>query len=118
LSTAQKHNRQFSKHNWLKPNDEDEEEEIINEGDLELTDQLVTLSEGGTTFLEVAFSTKLKNDSRKSKATKNGIPDSRWTRCPKMDAVVVANISSGMKKQTGQPVTYNNSGLMLWYFSY
>ena len=35
---------------------EDDEGEVINEGELELTGQLVMLSEGATTFLEAAFS--------------------------------------------------------------
>ena len=49
-------------------------------------------------FLEMAFGSKLQNDSRKLKATKNGVPDSRWIRCPKIDAVVAANVSPGAKK--------------------
>ena len=71
---------------------------MIDEGELELTGQLVTLSEGAATFLKAAFSVKLRNDTRKAKANKNGIPDSRWIRCPKMEAVVAANISPGMKR--------------------
>jgi len=75
-----------------------DEEEVIDDGELKLTGQLVTLSEGATTFLEAAFSTKLRNDNRKTKAMKNRIPNSQWTKCPKMDTVVVANISPGAKE--------------------
>ena len=76
----------------------EDEDEPLDEGDLELTGQLVTLSQGAATFLKAAFSAKLKNENRKAKATKNGIPDSRWTRCPIMDAVVAANIPPGAKR--------------------
>ena len=87
-------------HKMSKADDEgkDDEEEVIDKGELELIGQLVTLSEGAATFLEAAFNAKLRNDTRKAKATKNRIPDSRWTRCPKMDAMVAANISPGTKR--------------------
>ena len=51
------------------------------------------LSEEASGFLEVAFKSKLDNASRKTKATKFGIPDSRWIRCLKLDPVVVANVA-------------------------
>jgi len=79
-------------------NGKDDEDELFEEEDLELTGNVITLSEAASTFLEASFSAKLKNDTRKTKATKNGIPDSRWTKCPMMDAVVAASISSGAKK--------------------
>ena len=73
---------------WRKDNSDVEEED-----DGEETGSLVPLSEEASGFLEAAFKSKLDNASRKAKATKFGIPDSRWIRCPKMDAVVVANVS-------------------------
>ena len=48
--------------------------------------------------ISMAFGFKLLNDNRKLKATENGIPDSRWIRCPKIDAVVAANVSLSVKK--------------------
>ena len=44
-------------------------------------------------FLETAFKSKIDNLARRTKIKKFGIPDSRWTRCPKIDAVVSENIS-------------------------
>ena len=76
-------------------NSEDDEDEPFEEEELKL---MGNLTEAASTFLETSFNAKLKNDTRKTKATKNGIPDSQWTRCPMMDAVVAANISSGAKK--------------------
>ena len=49
-------------------------------------------------FLETAFGSKLLNDNRKLKATKNEIPDFCWIRCPKIYAVVAANVSQSAKK--------------------
>ena len=54
---------------------------------------LVPLSKVANAYLESAFKSKLDNSSRKSKATKFGTPYSRWIHCPKMDAVVVANVA-------------------------
>ena len=79
--------------------DEDEELEEVDEEDYEIdlepSGQFVTLSDATATFLEVAFSAKLCNNKRKTKAT---IPDSRWIRCPKIDAVVAANVSPAAQK--------------------
>ena len=65
-------------------------EEFEHEGEQdELEDQLVTLSEAASAFLETAFKSKINNSARGTKIKKFGIPDSRWTRCPKIDAVVL-----------------------------
>jgi len=45
----------------------DDEEEVIDDRELELTGQLFMPIEGATTFLEAAFSVKLRNDIRPSK---------------------------------------------------
>ena len=74
------------------------EDEEPDDADIEPTGQLVDLSEAGAAFLEMAFGSKLLNDNRKLKATKNGILDSHWIRCPKIDVVVAANMSPGAKK--------------------
>ena len=77
--------------------DTDEDEDDLDNIE-EPAGQLVTLSEAATAFLEASFSSKLSNDNRKAKTNKHGIPDSRWTRCPKIDAMVAANVSPAAKK--------------------
>ena len=74
------------------------EDEEADDADIEPTGQLIDLSEAGAAFLETAFVSKLLNDNRKLKATKNGISDSCWIRCPKIDVVVAANVSPSAKK--------------------
>ena len=69
----------------------DADSDVEEEG--EADSPLVPLSEAANAYLESAFKTKLDNSSRKSKATKFGTPDSRWIRCPKIDAVVIANVA-------------------------
>ena len=54
---------------------------------------LIPLLENASTYLETAFKLKLDNTSRKAKAMKFRISDCRWIRCPKLDAVVAANVS-------------------------
>ena len=74
---------------------ESDTEELEDDGEPqdEVEDQLVTLSEAASAFLEMAFKSKIDNSVRRTKIKKFGIPDSRWTRCPKIDTVVSANIS-------------------------
>ena len=74
------------------------EDEEPDDMDIELTGQLVDLSEASMVFLEMAFGSKLLKDNRKFVATMNGIPDSHWIRCPKIDAAVAANVSPSVKK--------------------
>ena len=53
---------------------------------------LVSISEAAAAFLEAAFSMKLDNNAQKAKAKVDGIPDSRWIQCAKLDLVVSANV--------------------------
>ena len=71
----------------------DSEEEDRDEDSL-----LIPLSEDTSAYLETAFKLKLDNTSRKTKATKFRIPDSQWICCPKIDAVVAANMSKESKR--------------------
>ena len=66
----------------------DESDDVEEEDSL-----LISLLEDASAYLETAFKSKLDNTSRKAKATKFGIPNSRWNRCPKLDVVVAANVS-------------------------
>ena len=81
-----------------KPDNDFELEDEEEDADIEPTGKLVNLSEAGAASLETAFGSKLQKENRKLKTTKNGIPDSRWIRCPKIDTVVAANISPATKK--------------------
>ena len=63
--------------------------------------ELVTLSDEGATFLEAAFGSKLDNNSRKAKAKAQGIPNSRWIRCAKIDPVVSANVPPAARTADG-----------------
>ena len=56
----------------------------IEEGK-ELHGLLVPLSEAAAAFIEATFGAKLDNATRVSKAKGQGIPDSQWIRCPKLD---------------------------------
>jgi len=69
-----------------KPDDEEEEYDSMEEN------ETFPLSETGNAFLEAAFSKRMNNTSYTSKIKKHGTPDSRWTRCPELDAVVLANL--------------------------
>ena len=64
----------------------------------EVEDQLVTLSEAASAFLETAFKSKIDNSARRTNIKKFGIPDLWYTRCPKIDAVVSANISKDAER--------------------
>ena len=79
---------------------ESDTEEFENNGEPqdEVEDQLVTLSEVASTFLETAFKSTIDNLARRTKIKKSGIPDSRWTRCPNINAVVLANISRDVER--------------------
>ena len=51
------------------------------------------LSEAGNAFLETAFGSKcMDKDTYQKHVKKYGIPDSRWSKCPELDAVVAANL--------------------------
>jgi len=63
LSTAQKHNRQFSKHNWLKPNnDEDERPKCVgtaNDGSNEVESNSPEKEKDFVTLKEIKWSVSL-----------------------------------------------------------
>jgi len=50
------------------------------------------LSKAANAFLEAAFSKRVDNTSYTSKIKKHGTLDSRWTRYPELDAMVLANL--------------------------
>ena len=41
---------------------------------------------------------KLDNATRKAYATKFGLPESCWLRCPKLDAVISSTVPSGTRR--------------------
>jgi len=59
-----------------------------------LLDEATTfpLSEAGNAFLEAAFSKRMEKKTYENRIQKCGTPDSRWSKCPDLDAVVVANL--------------------------
>ena len=69
-----------------KPDDKEEDYDSIEEG------ETFPFSEAGNAFLQAALSKCMDNASYTSKMKKHGTPDSRWTRCPELDAVVLANL--------------------------
>ena len=71
--------------------DEEAETEELEDSD-EPHGPLVPLSEAAAAFLETTYGTKLDNATRVSKAKGQGIPDSQWIRCPKLDSVVSPNV--------------------------
>ena len=60
------------------------------EGDVE--SELYQLSEETGAFIETAFKSKLDNTTRKMWATKFGVPNSWWLKCPKLDPVISITI--------------------------
>ena len=64
----------------------------------EVENQLITLSEAISAFLEMAFKSKINNSVTRTKIKKFWIPHSQWIRCPKIDAVVLANISRDIER--------------------
>ena len=83
----------------IKPitDDEAEDEEDEN-GEPETQQSLYKLSEEAGAFTETAFVSKLDNTTRKSRATKFGLPESRWLRCPKLDPVVASTVPAGTRR--------------------
>ena len=78
--------------------DEEEEDEDDENGKPETQQNLYKLSEEATAFIETAFVSKLDNATRKARATKFGLPESRWLRCPKLDPVVSSTVLSGTRR--------------------
>ena len=78
-----------------------EDDEVVSDDEMEDNDAsqgpLVPISEAAAAFLEAAFSMKLDNNARKAEAKADGIPDSRWIQCAKLDSVVSANVSAAAR---------------------
>ena len=55
--------------------------------------ELYQLLEAGRAFIETKFKSKLDNSTRKAHATRYGVPDSRWLKCPKLDLVISTTVS-------------------------
>ena len=74
---------------------ESDTEELKDDGEPqhETEDLLVTLSEAASAFSGDSLKFKIDNSVRRTKIKKFGIPDLRWTTCPKIDTVVLVNIS-------------------------
>ena len=70
-----------------------DKEELEDEDEQDKQELLVPLSEAASTFLEAAFKTRLDNTTRRAKIKKFGVPDSRWTKCLRIDPAVTTNIS-------------------------
>ena len=51
------------------------------------------LSDEGKAFLESAFASRLKYQTRQSKVAKYGMPDTKWLQCPKLSPMVEATLS-------------------------
>ena len=74
---------------------EDEDEEF-DAGDTET--ELYQLSEAAGAFIETTFKSKLDNATRKARATKYGVPESRWLKCPKLDPVISTTVSTSARR--------------------
>ena len=57
------------------------------------------LSEEGEAFIQTAFASRLKYQTRQAKAAKYGTPDSKWLKCPELSPVVEATLSKDAVKQ-------------------
>ena len=73
-----------------------DEEEVNSDEEAENFDMsqglFVPISEAAAAFLEASFNMKLDNNAWKAKAKVNGMPNSRWIQCAKLDSVVSANV--------------------------
>jgi len=80
-----------SKWKRIAPSDIDgNEEEEAELGGMET--ELFELSEMAGAFIEMAFKSKLDNVTRKMQATKYGMLELQWLKCPKLDLVVFTTI--------------------------
>ena len=70
---------------------EDEDEEF-DAGDTET--ELYQLLEAAGAFIEMTFKSKLDNTTRKARATKYGVPESRWLKFSKLDPVISTTVST------------------------
>ena len=80
---------------------EEESESDREDGEFEQNDaetEVYQLSEAGGAFIETTFKSKLDNATRKARATKYGVPDSRWLKCPKLDPVISTTVSTSARR--------------------
>ena len=74
----------------------EEEDEDLKPGDTDT--ELYQLSEVAGAFIETTFKSKLDNATRKARATKYGVPESRWLKCPKLDPVISTTVSMSARR--------------------
>ena len=110
LAQIQGYDSHFEGDNFEPVTDEEEEDEDVENGELETQQNLYELSEEATAFIETVFVSKLDNATRKARATKFGLPESLWLRCPKLDLVLFHQV---LDAQTVQPAAFSSFGLML-----
>jgi len=55
-------------------------------------DHVFTLSEVGSTFMEVAFKTKMNASTRKKRMAKLRFPDCKWSKAPELDAFIASTV--------------------------
>ena len=63
------------------------------------SDSCFKLSEEGEAFLEAACDSHMEYKTRVAQATRYGKPDSKWTTCPELSAVVAATLPKGAVKE-------------------
>jgi len=84
----------------IEPITEDEAEDGDDENcEPETKQNLYELLDEARAFIETAFVSKLDNATRKAHATKFGLPESRWLRCPKLDPVVSSTVYNHLESR-------------------
>ena len=73
-------------------NESEEEDKDLKPGDTDT--ELYQLSEAAGAFIEMTFKSKLDNATSKASATKYGVPESMWLKCPKLDPVISTTVST------------------------
>ena len=73
-----------------------EEDEYLEPGDTDT--KFYKLSEAAGAFIETTFKSKLDNVTRKARATKYGVPESRWLKCPELDPVISTTVSTSARR--------------------
>lgn len=61
-------------------------------------DQVFTLSEAGSAFMETAFKSKMNAASRKKKMAKLGLPDCKFSKAPELDSFIASTIPKEVVK--------------------
>ena len=85
--------------NGIDLRDSDYERDPLENENTESDGSKFTLSEEGEAFLEAACGSRLDYKSRKAKADKYGQPDTKWTMCPSLPAVVEETLPSNAVKE-------------------